>query len=67
LPEIQDCEMTAIERAARNVIAAAWRWNVGRNQDARTRKLTEDLLEKCVEAHGDAVKRSLARKMSKSL
>lgn len=58
--------MTAVERAARKVIAAAWRWNVARGQDLRTWHLAEDFLREAVEAHGDAVKRSLNRRVARA-
>lgn len=56
--------MTAVERTAREVLAAAWRWNVAQTQSILDRHAAELWLSACVVTHGNAVKRSIARRLA---
>lgn len=56
--------MTKVERCTRELIAAAWRWNVAQGQGADDKRVSAMLLKRAVEAHGDAVKASIVRRMA---
>lgn len=54
--------MTAVERAADQVLSAALRWHIAQGQDLLSRRIAEDCLLRAVERHGRALRAAFARR-----